>query len=87
MTDLSAVLLVIAIVIGNAGLYLILISACKRQGVSVFTIFRPIEDMRILQLEDGKKLLLLTIIVGLLLFVSFSMEKVNWPKIVDTSTS
>ena len=76
MTDLSVLLLVLAIVVGNAGLYLIFISACKRQGVSVFTIFRPIEGMKILQLEDGKKLLLLAIAVGILIYISFSMERV-----------
>lgn len=76
MTDFSAVLLILAIMVGNAGIYLILISACKRQGISVFTIFRPIEGVKILQLEDGKKLILLAIVVAILLYISFSVEKV-----------
>ena len=76
MNEISAILIVLAVVVANAGMYFILISACKREGVSVFTIFRPIEGMKILRTEDFVKLLLVAILVGILAYTSCTLDRV-----------
>ena len=66
MNSYSVVIFVLAITIANAGFYIILISACKRQGESAFNIFRPFKIINILKLEDWEKIFLLGILVGVL---------------------